>query len=164
MKLTKEQCVQLDQVLNAFGQNDNIDRKTVLEIFNQDEKLAYSLVHVLVSNGLVSEVGNVIDHDLPLMIFKERPASIFIANGGFEAEYDKAAAKILSDTSFQELQKKNIELQNENFAYLQTIREQEARLRSFDEQNKFVELLKSYWWIIVTAVGIGGVIAKFLLK
>lgn len=164
MKLTKEQCVQLDQVLNAFGQNDNIDREQILEIFNQDEKLANSLVHVLVSNGLVSEVGHVIDHDLPLMLLRERPAVIFIANGGFEAEYNKAVAKITADTSFHELQKQNIELQNENLAYQQTIREQEARLRSFDEQNKFIELLKSYWWIIVSAFGIGGAIVKFLLK
>lgn len=164
MKLTKEQCIQLDQILNAFGQNDNIDREKVLEIFNQDEKLAYGLVHVLVSNGLVSEVGNVIDHDLPLMLFKERPAAIFMANGGFEAEYDKAAAKIIADTSFQELQKKNIELQNENLAYQQTIREQEARLRSLDEQNKFVEVLKNYWWLITGAFALGGAIAKFLLK
>ena len=164
MKLTKDQCVQLDNILKAFGNNDSLSREELLDIFDQNDQLAYSYVHILVNNRLVSESSKAIGSDLPLMIFKESPTVLFMANGGFEAEYDKAAVKIQVDNSLQELQKKNIELQNESLSYQQTIRKQEARIRNFEEQNKPIELLKNYWWLIGSAFALGAAIAKFLFK
>lgn len=51
-------------------------------------------------------------------------------------------------------------LEKENFEYLATIRKQESRIRDLEEKNKFIELLKSYWWVLITSVGIGFVIKE----
>lgn len=138
MKLSKEQCIQLDNILKAFGNGDNLSREQLLEMFDQNDELAYSYVHILVDNRLVSETGKTIGYNLPLMIFKEPPTAIFLANGGFEVEYDKAASKILADNRLQEIQQKNLELQNENLAY-------QKLLGSKKNESEFMMSKISYW-------------------
>lgn len=64
------------------------------------------------------------------------------------------------DKENQAKQKAQIEtdiaiLEKENFEYLSTIREQETRNRSLEEQTKLIELLKLYWWLLLTCIGIG---------
>jgi hypothetical protein len=52
MKLTKEQRIQLDNILKAFSSNDNLSREELLEMFDQNDQLAYGFVHILFNNGL----------------------------------------------------------------------------------------------------------------
>jgi hypothetical protein len=160
MKLDREQSLKLDQLLTAFGNLDTLDRNHVLDIFGQDEQLACAMVQVLVNYGLVSELGRVEDHDLPMFLSKEPAALLFIRNEGFEKMYLEKARKAESDNQSAILSNRNLELQNENLAFQQTIREQEARIRAYDEQNKLAELLKNYWWIL----GIIYTLGVFTLK
>ncbi len=55
----------------------------------------------------------------------------------------------------EQLETEVLKLQKENFEYSQTIRNQEARIRNLEEQNKFIELLKGYWWLLLICIGIG---------
>ena len=155
-KLDREQSIKLDQVLSAFGNSDNLDREKILAIFDQDEKYAYAMAGILVYLGLVTEMGKTEDHDLPMFLQKQPAATLFVRNEGFEKKYEEAVQKSKADSALADLQKSNFELQNENLAYQQTIREQEARIRVYDEQNKLIELLKNYWWLlgIIYALGL----------
>lgn len=57
------------------------------------------------------------------------------------------------DTEIKKLQKENLE-------YQLTIREQLDRIRNLEEQNKFIELLKGYWWVFIICIGIGACLLK----
>lgn len=53
-----------------------------------------------------------------------------------------------------------LKLQKENLEYQLTIRGQLDRIRNLEEQNKFIELLKGYWWVFIICLGIGACILK----
>ena len=52
------------------------------------------------------------------------------------------------ENGFKKLQLKNLELQNENFEFSQTIRKQEALIRKLDIFAKFIDFLKAVKWVI----------------
>lgn len=54
-----------------------------------------------------------------------------------------------------DLTENNLRLQNENYEYKNTIREQEQRIRNLEEKTLFISLLQKYWWVILTSIGIG---------
>lgn len=155
-KLDREQSMKLDRVLAAFGNADNLDKEKILEIFDGDEKFAHGMVTLLVNMGLVTEMGKTENHDLPMFLQKRPEAILFNRNEGFEKKFEEAAQNNKADSALADLQKHNLELQNENLGYQRTIREQEARIRAYDEQNKLIELLKNYWWLlgIIYALGL----------
>lgn len=53
------------------------------------------------------------------------------------------------------LKQDNLKLQNDNLRYLRKIRDQEQGIRDLDEQNKFIETLKGYWWLFGACLLIG---------
>jgi len=52
-------------------------------------------------------------------------------------------------------------LQKENFKYQKTIRDQNDKIRDLSERLKYVSLLKHYWWLITTSIGIGWILGQF---
>jgi hypothetical protein len=92
---------------------------------------------------------------------------VIVDNYGNYSSYIRhlAVSQLEKEKEENELKKlkiKNIELQNENLEFSKTIREQESRIRNLEEQNNFFELLKSYWWFILTCLGIGVTLGKNL--
>lgn len=55
----------------------------------------------------------------------------------------------------EQLETEVLKLQKENLEYQETIREQQERIRNLEEQNKFIELLKGYWWVFIICLVIG---------
>ena len=89
----------------------------------------------------------------------------FKADGGFMTAFKQLQVDSAKDKETklkEQLEIKNLKLQNENLEYSKTIRDQEARIRDLEEQNKFIELLKGYWWVLLICVGIGAALLELL--
>ncbi|NCD71842.1 hypothetical protein [Mucilaginibacter agri] len=86
--LSENQCQQLDQILNMFGNNDHLDADKILTIEPSDRK-ASALLDVLVKKGFITRVGETIDRHLPLIIHLEPSTELFLENGGFMANFKK---------------------------------------------------------------------------
>ena len=50
----------------------------------------------------------------------------------------------------------------EKLEFERTVREQEQRIRDLSEKLKVISLFQKYWWLIVTALGLGYSIGKLL--
>jgi len=79
----------------------------------------------------------------------------FKEHGGFKTIYQDEWNRIEKEVQKEQLNIENLRLQNDNLEFLKTIRDQEAKIRNLEEQTKFMELLKSYWWVLLTCMGIG---------
>lgn len=136
-----------------------MDRDDILSLFENNERTAAGYIATLVSYGLVGKMGETEDHDLPKMLYKEDKAETFIEAGGFITLFNNANR----ENKVRDLTEANLKLQNENLLYVQTIRDQEKRIRNLDEHNKFFELVKNYWWLLSGLFALGVVIAKYFL-
>ncbi len=58
------------------------------------------------------------------------------------------------------LQKEHLSLQNENLKYQETIREQEARIRTLTEHKTIIDVFKAYWWLLGAGIIIGAYIYR----
>lgn len=97
-ELSESQSEKLDQILNIFGNDDQIDADKVLAIEPNDRK-ASALLDVLVKKGFIVRVGETIERNLPLIINLEPAAELFIERGGFMASFKKqqiGTAKIVN--------------------------------------------------------------------
>ncbi|MBF9254987.1 hypothetical protein I2I11_16910 [Pontibacter sp. 172403-2] len=99
-------------------------------IFNLDSEISATQVSVF-NVGLVDD----------------GKAEIFFQNGGFKVEFEKEQNRVEEENESKRLQKENLILQNENFEYAQTLREQESRIRILDEKLKEFEKVKNIWWV-----------------
>ena len=79
----------LDAVLEAFGEQNTLNHRQLLRIFDGDEDLALSLIDVLLSEKLVTEAGYPIGGRLPLLLNREALAVHFLQSGGFTALYQQ---------------------------------------------------------------------------
>lgn len=59
MKLNIKQCEFLDKILNAFGNDEHLDKETILGIFNNDENEASVHVNILSQLGLIRKIGEI---------------------------------------------------------------------------------------------------------
>lgn len=87
----------------------------------------------------------------------------FHRNGGFEKYFSTLQQKELNNTlekekeiERQKLKDKLDELKLEELNYKKTI-------RSLEEELKISSLLKNYWWLIASALGLGIAIGEFLI-
>ncbi len=87
INLNEIQCVKLDSILEAFGNSDSLNGEDVLSI-EPMEKKANGLIDILKNRGFINRV-DVEESDLPLIIFINPSAYIFMESGGFIAEYKK---------------------------------------------------------------------------
>ena len=101
-------------------------------------------------NDLFEPIGN-------LGLFKLTPTAKDIKDtfGSYSNYFESHNQEIVNCQEIKELEKENLNLDIENKKYLKTIRVQESRIRDLEEQTKFIELLKLYWWILLVCLVIG---------
>ena len=68
---------------------------------------------------------------------------------------DKELIQQVKLDSKEQLETEILKLQKDSLEYQLTIRGQQDRIRNLEEQNKFIELLKGYWWLLIICLGIG---------
>ena len=64
------------------------------------------------------------------------------------------------ETELKKLQVKNLELQNDNLKYSETLREKELRIVDLELKIKGIELIKQYWWFIGLCIFAGGLLKE----
>lgn len=80
----------------------------------------------------------------------------FLDEGGFVGLYNKENKDYKDQKYKQQLEIDIKELQKENLEY-------ERSIRSLNEELKISSLIKNYWWLIASAIGVGIVIGEFLV-
>lgn len=99
MYISEIQSEKLDRILGAFGEEEYLDIKYVLDI-EPVERKANGLIEVLKNRGLVCRIGDTEENLLPMTLLLDPSADFFIENGGF-------AAELVRNTSNQEYLKRN---------------------------------------------------------
>lgn len=149
-ELNEYECELLDEVLGAFGIPDSLTRRQLLELFNQDEAMAFSMVQILLREGLIAEAGKHGDYELPDKLILKPKGEKLLKNGGFTKLYRAEQAKPVEvGGTLSKLQQQNMKLQN-------------LKLSAESERNdlqKTVDKLRSlqyiWWGLILVALIIG---------
>lgn len=81
----------LDRILSAFGEEEYLDIKNILDI-EPIERKANGLIEVLKNRGLITRMGDTEENLLPMMLFLDPSADFFIDNGGFVSEFHRIAS------------------------------------------------------------------------
>jgi hypothetical protein len=151
----------LERDTNGFRRDINIKE------LNIDKKYYSFLINQIIEfSEYVQEIVFVIrtlqPHFEPIDIITER----FVNDGGFAAYYQDKIDQYNEAKEIDQLKKVNLELQNNELEYKATIRDQEQRIRDLEEADKFLSVLKKYWWLFLTVLSlgyaIGSLISKFL--
>ena len=88
ISLSEQQCFKLDRILDLFKLGDLVDIDYVLAV-EPNERIANSLITVLVGRGFVSRLGDTEESFLPMAIRLQPHTQLFIDNGGFLQELNK---------------------------------------------------------------------------
>jgi hypothetical protein len=149
-ELNEYECEMLDAMLEAFGIPDSLTRTQLMNLFDQDEAIAFAMVQILEHEGLVSKVGKHGDYELPEKLVLKPKGEKFLKEGGFSRRYKLEQEKPVEvgGTLFK-LQQQNMRLQNEKLSNQSEI----------SALHKSIDALKTrqyIWWVlIVLAVIIG---------
>ena len=87
MELDAYECDMLDTLLETLAGIGSLTTKQLLNIFDGDEDLIFSVTDELICEGMVSEAGYAQGSKLPLLLNLERKGIIFLESGGFTARY-----------------------------------------------------------------------------
>jgi hypothetical protein len=134
MELNEFEYQMLDALLDAFGSGDQLTRKQVLALFGGDEAFAADMVTLLVTEGLVIEVGLTEEHALPKKLVRQAKALRFLENGGFANPKETTLSPQKPTWDEEHLKKRNTELQNETLRPQRTIREKDAELQGLAQK------------------------------
>ena len=150
MKLTFDlkTCELLDTVLKAFGDGVHLDSSVVLEVFSGSEIEAIKHINILSELGYVRKIAEIEGGRLGMLFYKEQTTDLFLAQGGFVAQYQKDAEEKKVSDNRNNMADENARLGNEELKYKANIRNQESRIRALDEKLKRFEMLKNYEWLI----------------
>jgi hypothetical protein len=88
MFINEIQSQKLDRILSAFGEEEYLDIKDILDI-EPIERKANGLIEVLKNRGLITRMGDTEENLLPMMLFLDPSADFFIDNGGFVSEFHR---------------------------------------------------------------------------
>ncbi|MGN6641030.1 MAG: hypothetical protein ACTHJ8_19115 [Mucilaginibacter sp.] len=142
-ELNEYECELLDEILAAFGIPDSLTRRQLLELFDQDEALAFSMVQILLREGLIAEAGKHGDYELPDKLVLKPKGEKFLKDGGFTKRYKTEQAKPVEvGGTLSKLQQQNMKLQN-------------LKLSAESERNdlkKTVDKLRTLqyiWWALI---------------
>jgi hypothetical protein len=157
MDLNEFDCQLLDEVLALLSRQDRLSQDQFLEMFDNDDAYAAAMLDVLVKNGLVTTAGNAIGSDLPLVINREPAAVLFLQNGGFLKSFGLLLKKEQSDADQEDLQKRNLQLQNESLEYQMSLRERDEQIKMLELKIRRFEYLKYLLWaagLVTSGLGI----------
>lgn len=149
-ELNEYECELLDEMLGAFGIPDSLTRHQLLDLFNQDEATAFSMVQILLREELVAEAGKHGDYELPAKLVLKPKGEKFLKEGGFTKRYKADQAKPVEvGGTLSKLQQQNMKLQN-------------LKLSAESERNdlqKTVDKLRTLqyiWWVLIVVALIVG--------
>jgi len=149
-ELNEYECEMLDVLLEAFGVPDSLTRTQVLSIFDGDETSAFTMVQILLREGLVAEVGQHGPYELPDKLVLKPKGEKLLRDGGFVRLYRSEQAKPVEvGGTLTKLQQQNMRLQNEKLSNQAEI----SRLKGIIDRQRL--LLYISWALIVVAFLIG---------
>ncbi|GAA5039416.1 hypothetical protein GCM10011506_38580 [Marivirga lumbricoides] len=97
---------------------------------------------------------------------KEFGLRVHSSGGWLKYKFEKEESERIKEVERRDSEKLEHEiklLQKDNLKYQSKIRLQESRIRNLNEQLKIINLLKSYWWLIATFIGVGMALRELLL-
>jgi hypothetical protein len=137
-------------VLEAFGIPDSLTRRQLLELFGNDEATAFSMVQILLREGLIAETGKHGDYELPEKLILKPKGEKFLKGGGFIKRYRQEQEKPVEvGGTLAKLQQQNMKLQNLKLSA-------EAERNNLQKSVSRLQTLQYIWWgLIVLALIIG---------
>lgn len=166
-RINKEDAEKLDIILKTLLEFDfNVYENQFYDkgIVNiQDEKLRTleyeRLFSIIGSKGYADYIES---NSYLNSIERNKETKNFLDNGGFVKLFQDELDTIEKTENVEKLKTKNLELQNENLEFSQTIRKHEAAIRDLEIKIKGIELLKQYWWFIGLCIFSGGILKEFI--
>ena len=174
MEVSEKEIEKIDYIIERLIQYESTVDSNDLHIsghydeYNDDDKKIekdFNIIRLVFEDLNIGELastkeGNYIKYDSKVLRFKKEHGS-----------YKNYLLKIKEQSQEKELEQKSEEkrrklkdkidvLNYESLKHKKTIREQEDRIRDLTEQLTFINLLKSYWWVIGIGFGFGLAIAK----
>jgi hypothetical protein len=149
-ELNEYECEMLDAMLEAFGIPDSLTRKQLMNLFDQDEAVAFAMVQILEHEGLVARVGKHGDFELPEKLILKPKGEKFLKDGGFSRRYKLEQEKPVEvgGTLFK-LQQQNMRLQNEKLAH-------QSEVAGVQKSLDVLKIRQYIWWALIVVAFIVG--------
>lgn len=175
----------IDKILNLICPKGEVSIKgySNMRFFRKNKKyfdLMFSKYHLIFARTLndicLTEIGDVVCKAGGWLKYIENEKNEEIEHQQKINEYEKLERELkessinvnklaleMADQNrrITDLTENNLKLQNENYDYKNTIREQEQRIRNLEETTLFISLLQKYWWVICISIGIGTALREF---
>jgi hypothetical protein len=148
MTLTEQQTQKANKLLDELCKSGHLDAENVYPLFDTERDAEY-VCSILERKELIIAHWN--DGNKIALIVSNEDTCNAVDNKLLDKELVRQAK---SDDKAQ-LETEILKLQKDSLEYQFTIREQQDRIRNLEEQNKFIELLKGYWWVFLICIGIG---------
>jgi hypothetical protein len=148
--LNEYECEMLDAMLEAFGIPDALTREQVMQLFDDDEPVAFAMVQALVREGLIAEAGKPGKYELPDKLILKPKGEKFLKEGGFSKRYQLEQKKPLQvGGTLAKLQQQNMRLQNEKNAHQSEL---ENLRKTIFIQQRLIYILMA---VVLIALGMG---------
>jgi hypothetical protein len=154
MTLTEQQTKRANKLLDLLCEVGDLNGIEAYSLFDSKNDAVY-VCSVLEKERLLSIFwvdGKIID----ILSRNENTCNAVATN-----LLDKELIQQAKLDSKEQLETEILKLQKDSLDYQLTIREQQDRIRNLEEQNKFIELLKGYWWVLLICIGIGAGLLEF---
>jgi hypothetical protein len=148
MTLTEQQIKKANILLDELCKNRELEAEQVYSIF--DSKTDAEYVCTVLEKKELLHAAWVEGHE----IFAIR-VTVGTCNAVANSLLDKELIPRAKLNIKEQLELDILNLQKESLEYNLTIRKQQDRIRNLEEQTKFIELLKGYWWVLLICIGIG---------
>jgi hypothetical protein len=149
-ELNEFECGMLDAMLEAFGIPDSLTRRQLLELFDQDEASAFTMVQILLREGLVAESGKHGSYELPAKLILKPKGEKFLNDGGFTRRYQLEQEKPAEvGGTLTRLQQQNMRLQHLKLA-------NEGEIIDLQKKVNKLQVLQYIWWVLIFIALVAG--------
>lgn len=149
-ELNEYESEMLDTMLEAFGIPDSLTRNQLLELFDQDESMAFAMVQILTREGLIAESGKHGNYELPEKLILKPKGEKFLKEGGFMRRYKLEREKPVEvGGTLAKLQQQNMRLQNEKLA-------NESQIFNLQKTINNLQTKQYIWWALILIALIAG--------
>jgi hypothetical protein len=157
-ELNEYECEMLDAVLEAFGIPDSLTRLQLMQLFDQDEAMAFAMVQILLREGLIAESGKHGDYELPDKLILKPKGEKFLKQGGFTKRYKTEQEKPVEvGGTLAKLQQQNMRLQNLKLSA-------ESERRDLQKKIDKMQVLQYIWWALIVLAFIIGYLLGHMHK
>lgn len=163
-RMLTEQDYCLNFIVDSTLRGEGLTNQKIIEEFNScqmdvDINRLNGILKVLQSDGYIERSqGRITSSGLGTISIRgtwicTRNGEYFKTTSGYVSESKMKNESESDQKELERLQKKNLELQNDALGY-------EQEIRKLKEKLLILNLLKEYWWVILTAGGIGRLLAE----